>query len=99
MKDTYFCLLSFSMGNRNQRNLYSFSGFPLAALLQKLPQGDQPLLLRLIAGPDPDQLSFILKENETGEVEVSRQKLAVALPNVVTHGIVCKLLLKDKYVA
>lgn len=39
------------------------------ALLQKLPQCDHPLLLRLIAGPDPDLLSFILKENETGEVE------------------------------
>ena len=31
---------------------------------------ERPLSLRLIAGPDPDKLSFILKENETGEVEV-----------------------------
>ncbi|XP_031718163.1 ras association domain-containing protein 5 isoform X2 [Anarrhichthys ocellatus] len=38
-------------------------------LFQKLPLYEHPLLLRLIAGPDPDQLSFVLKENETGEVE------------------------------
>ncbi|XP_005469422.2 ras association domain-containing protein 5 isoform X1 [Oreochromis niloticus] len=38
-------------------------------LFQKLPLSDHPLLLRLIAGPDPEQLSFVLKENETGEVE------------------------------
>ncbi|XP_067443823.1 ras association domain-containing protein 5 isoform X1 [Thunnus thynnus] len=38
-------------------------------LFQKLPLYERPLLLRLIAGPDPLQLSFVLKENETGEVE------------------------------
>ncbi|KAK2914886.1 ras association domain-containing protein 5 isoform X1 [Channa argus] len=38
-------------------------------LFQKLPLCDRPLLLRLIAGPDTEQLSFVLKENETGEVE------------------------------
>lgn len=38
-------------------------------LFQKLPLFERPLLLRLIAGPDPEQLSFVLKENETGEVE------------------------------
>ncbi|XP_026203988.1 ras association domain-containing protein 5 isoform X2 [Anabas testudineus] len=38
-------------------------------LFQKLPLYEHPLLLRLIAGPDPEQLSFVLKENETGEVE------------------------------
>uniref|UniRef100_A0A673BZJ2 Ras association domain-containing protein 5-like n=1 Tax=Sphaeramia orbicularis TaxID=375764 RepID=A0A673BZJ2_9TELE len=38
-------------------------------LFQKLPLCERPLLLRLIAGPDPEQLSFVLKENETGEVE------------------------------
>ncbi|XP_042356790.1 ras association domain-containing protein 5 [Plectropomus leopardus] len=38
-------------------------------LFQKLPLCEHPLLLRLIAGPDPEQLSFVLKENETGEVE------------------------------
>ncbi|CAK6955783.1 ras association domain-containing protein 5 isoform X1 [Scomber scombrus] len=38
-------------------------------LFQKLPQCERPLLLRLIAGPDSEQLSFVLKENETSEVE------------------------------
>uniref|UniRef100_A0A3Q0T194 Ras association domain family member 5 n=1 Tax=Amphilophus citrinellus TaxID=61819 RepID=A0A3Q0T194_AMPCI len=36
-------------------------------LFQKLPLYERPLLLRLIAGPDTEQLSFVLKENETGE--------------------------------
>lgn len=43
-----------------------------ADLFQKLPLCERPLLLRLIAGPDPQQLSFVLKENETGEVEVRK---------------------------
>uniref|UniRef100_A0A3B5A341 Ras association domain family member 5 n=1 Tax=Stegastes partitus TaxID=144197 RepID=A0A3B5A341_9TELE len=38
-------------------------------LFQKLPLSERPLLLRLIAGPDAELLSFVLKENETGEVE------------------------------
>ncbi|KAL1775498.1 ras association domain-containing protein 5 isoform X1 [Sigmodon hispidus] len=38
-------------------------------LLQKLSIADCPLYLRLLAGPDTDVLSFVLKENETGEVE------------------------------
>ncbi|XP_035486686.1 ras association domain-containing protein 5 isoform X2 [Scophthalmus maximus] len=38
-------------------------------LFQKLPLCERPLLLRLIAGPDPELHSFVLKENETGEVE------------------------------
>ncbi|XP_034555514.1 ras association domain-containing protein 5 isoform X2 [Notolabrus celidotus] len=38
-------------------------------LFQKLPLCERPLLLRLISGPDPEQLSFVLKENETGEVQ------------------------------
>ncbi|KAL1265689.1 hypothetical protein QQF64_003716 [Cirrhinus molitorella] len=38
-------------------------------LFQKLPLSDCPLYLRLIAGPDLENLSFVLKENETGEVE------------------------------
>ncbi|EQB78124.1 ras association domain-containing protein 5 isoform A [Camelus ferus] len=36
---------------------------------QKLSVADRPLYLRLLAGPDTDVLSFVLKENETGEVE------------------------------
>lgn len=43
---------------------------PLAVLVQKLPLTEYPLYLRLLAGPDTDVLSFVLKENETGEVEV-----------------------------
>lgn len=42
----------------------------LADLFQKLPLYERPLLLRLKAGPDLQRLSFVLKENETGEVEV-----------------------------
>uniref|UniRef100_A0A3P9N7B8 Ras association domain family member 5 n=1 Tax=Poecilia reticulata TaxID=8081 RepID=A0A3P9N7B8_POERE len=38
-------------------------------LFQKLPLSEHPLVLRLKAGPDPEQLTFVLKENETGEVE------------------------------
>ncbi|XP_071624664.1 ras association domain-containing protein 5 isoform X3 [Heliangelus exortis] len=38
-------------------------------LLQKLLLSEYPLYLRLLAGPDTDVLSFVLKENETGEVE------------------------------
>uniref|UniRef100_A0A8P0PL42 Ras association domain-containing protein 5 n=1 Tax=Canis lupus familiaris TaxID=9615 RepID=A0A8P0PL42_CANLF len=38
-------------------------------LFQKLSVADCPLYLRLLAGPDNDVLSFVLKENETGEVE------------------------------
>ncbi|XP_049626926.1 ras association domain-containing protein 5 [Suncus etruscus] len=38
-------------------------------LFQKLSVADCPLYLRLLAGPNTDVLSFVLKENETGEVE------------------------------
>ncbi|KAL2091151.1 hypothetical protein ACEWY4_013414 [Coilia grayii] len=38
-------------------------------LFQKLPGSEHPLYLRLVAGPDPEQLTFVLKENETGDVE------------------------------
>ncbi|KAG8518104.1 Ras association domain-containing protein 5 [Galemys pyrenaicus] len=38
-------------------------------LFQKLSAADCPLYLRLLAGPDTDVLSFVLKENEMGEVE------------------------------
>ncbi|XP_054032344.1 ras association domain-containing protein 5 isoform X2 [Dryobates pubescens] len=38
-------------------------------LFQKLPLTECPLYLRLLAGPDTNLLSFVLKENETGEVE------------------------------
>ncbi|XP_023688161.1 ras association domain-containing protein 5 isoform X2 [Paramormyrops kingsleyae] len=38
-------------------------------LFQKLAISEHPLYLRLIAGPDPECLTFVLKENETVEVE------------------------------
>ncbi|XP_037388242.1 ras association domain-containing protein 5 isoform X3 [Pygocentrus nattereri] len=38
-------------------------------LFQKLAGSEQPLCLRLLAGPDLESLSFVLKENETGDVE------------------------------
>uniref|UniRef100_A0AAY5F4G8 Ras association domain family member 3 n=2 Tax=Electrophorus electricus TaxID=8005 RepID=A0AAY5F4G8_ELEEL len=34
----------------------------------KLAEGEHPLLLRLLAGPSPDTLSFVLREQQTGEV-------------------------------
>ncbi|XP_032303171.1 ras association domain-containing protein 1 isoform X2 [Coturnix japonica] len=36
--------------------------------LRKLADDERPLRLRLLAGPDTNVLSFVLKENETGEV-------------------------------
>ncbi|KAG8451380.1 hypothetical protein GDO86_003547 [Hymenochirus boettgeri] len=38
-------------------------------LIQKLALTDHPLYLRLFAGPETDVLNFVLKENETGEVQ------------------------------
>lgn len=37
----------------------------------KLADGEQPLFLRLVAGPDTDTLSFVLREQQTGEVMVT----------------------------
>ncbi|XP_056133152.1 ras association domain-containing protein 1 [Lampris incognitus] len=34
----------------------------------KLADGEHPLFLRLVAGPDNDMLSFVLREQQTGEV-------------------------------
>lgn len=34
----------------------------------KLADGEQPLFLRLVAGPNDDTLSFVLREQQTGEV-------------------------------
>ncbi|TRY97341.1 hypothetical protein DNTS_031682 [Danionella cerebrum] len=49
--------------------LYSLTHRDSQDLFQKLPLSECPLCLRLLAGPDLDNLSFVLKENETGEVE------------------------------
>lgn len=57
--------------------------------LRKLGDDEQPLRLRLLAGPSEKMLSFILKENETGEVNVSAgtgRGLAPALPGAVAMG-------------
>lgn len=34
----------------------------------RLAEGEQPLFLRLVAGPDTDTLGFVLREQQTGEV-------------------------------
>lgn len=41
--------------------------------LRKLSDDEQPLRLRLLAGPSEKALSFVLKENDSGEVNVSTQ--------------------------
>lgn len=41
--------------------------------LRKLSDAEQPLLLRLLAGPSEKALSFVLKENDSGEVNVSTE--------------------------
>ncbi|XP_066456296.1 ras association domain-containing protein 5 isoform X2 [Eleutherodactylus coqui] len=38
-------------------------------LFQKLALTEHPLYLRLLAGPETERLTFVLKENETGEVQ------------------------------
>ncbi|XP_069849568.1 ras association domain-containing protein 1-like isoform X1 [Dipodomys merriami] len=44
---------------------------------RKLSDDEQPLKLRLLAGPSEKALSFVLKENDTGEVNVSMVFLIV----------------------
>lgn len=58
---------------RNSQGLSVCGWVPLLGsdLFQKLAISEHPLYLRLIAGPDPECLTFVLKENETVEVEVS----------------------------
>jgi len=43
--------------------------------LRKISDGEHPLRLRLLTGPDEKLLSFVLKENETGEINVSTLSL------------------------
>lgn len=60
--------------------------------LRKLGDDEQPLRLRLLAGPSEKVLSFILKENETGEVNVSAgtgRGLGAALPRAVAMAGRC----------
>lgn len=49
--------------------LFSPSSPP--AYFRKLSDDEQPLKLRLLAGPSEKALSFVLKENDSGEVNVS----------------------------
>ncbi|XP_065097502.1 ras association domain-containing protein 5 isoform X2 [Paramisgurnus dabryanus] len=49
--------------------LYRLTRRHSQAFLEKLPLPDCPLYLRLLAGPDQENLTFELRENETGEVE------------------------------
>lgn len=42
--------------------------------MRKLSEDERPLFLRLCAGPSETALSLVLKENETGEVNVSSHR-------------------------
>lgn len=55
------------------RNLHVESSLVLlaAVYIRKLSDSERPLRLRLASGPNEKVLSFVLKENETGEVNVS----------------------------
>lgn len=46
---------------------------------RKLSDDEQPLKLRLLAGPSEKALSFVLKENDSGEVNVSTQSIFLPL--------------------
>lgn len=46
-----------------------------AVYVCKLADGEQPLFLRLLAGPDTDTLSFVLREQQTGEVMVTSTRV------------------------
>lgn len=47
--------------------------------LRKLSDDERPLHLRLCAGPNEKVLSLVLKENETGEVNVSTSADSLSL--------------------
>ena len=49
----------------------------VAVYVCKLADGEQPLFLRLMAGPDLDTLSFVLGEQQTGEVVVNPNLLHI----------------------
>ncbi|XP_060087271.1 ras association domain-containing protein 5 isoform X2 [Heteronotia binoei] len=61
-------------------------------LSQKLSVTEYPLYLRLVAGPDTDILSFVLKENETGEVEWD----AFSIPELQNFLVILEREEKDK---
>uniref|UniRef100_A0A4W5RFP2 Ras association domain family member 3 n=1 Tax=Hucho hucho TaxID=62062 RepID=A0A4W5RFP2_9TELE len=41
--------------------------FPPVVYMCKLSEGEHPLFLRLLAGPNTDTLGFVLREQQTGE--------------------------------
>lgn len=47
--------------------------------MRKLSDDERPLLLRLCAGPSEKVLSLVLKENETGDVNVGFPLILVFL--------------------
>lgn len=53
--------------------------FLFSVYLKKIADDECPLFLRLCAGPNEKVLSLVLKENETGEVNVSKLLLTVAV--------------------
>lgn len=59
--------------NGNLYSVHRIESFclPLSVYIRKLSDDERPLRLRLCAGPNEKVLSFVLKENETGEVNVS----------------------------
>ena len=50
--------------------LYKQRFLSLSVYIRKMSDAERPLRLRLNAGPNEKVLSFVLKENETGEVNV-----------------------------
>lgn len=55
----------------NSAHLINSLRLPVSVYIRKLSDNERPLRLRLFAGPNEKVLSFVLKENETGEVNVS----------------------------
>lgn len=55
----------------------------LSVYLRKLPDDECPLFLRLCAGPNEKVLSLILKENETGEVNVRKTGPSPHCPHTI----------------
>lgn len=53
--------------------------------MRKLSDDECPLYLRLCAGPSEKVLSLILKENETGDVNVSRYMIGCSIESIYSH--------------
>lgn len=62
-----------------------------AVYVCKLADTEKPLFLRLVAGPDLDTLSFVLREQQTGEVMVT--PLIIILTFFFLSDFICKILL------